>query len=71
MKKEARENVQIVSALMMLAFGAGLSIAGFCVSPVGEVSDSVLLILAQCLIYAGSVLGIDSYINYKLTEMKR
>lgn len=71
MKKEARENVQIVSALMMLAFGAGLSIAGFCVSPVGEVSDSVLLILAQCLIYAGSALGIDSYINYKLTEMKR
>lgn len=71
MKKEARDNVQIVSAMLMLAFGAGLSIAGFCVHPIGEVSDSVLLILAQCLIYAGSALGIDSYINYKLTEIRK
>ena len=55
----------------MLAFGAGLSIAGFIVEPLGEVSNSVLLIFAQCLIYAGSALGIDSYVNYKLKELKR
>ena len=55
----------------MLAFGAGLSIAGFIVEPLGEVSNSVLLIFAQCLIYAGSALGIDSYVNYKLNELKR
>ena len=55
----------------MLAFGAGLSIAGFCVPPLGEVSNSVLLIFAQSLIYAGSALGIDSYVNYKVSELRK
>ena len=68
MTKEARNNVQIWSAMAMLAFGAGLSIAGFCVEPVGEISDSVLLVLAQCFIYAGSALGIDYYVNMKINK---
>ena len=55
----------------MLAFGAGLSIAGFFVPPLGEVSDSVLLIFAQALIYAGSALGIDSYVNYKINQLRK
>ena len=71
MTKDTLNNMQIISALAMLAFGAGLSIAGFIVEPLGEVSNSVLLIFAQCLIYAGSALGIDSYVNYKLKELKR
>ena len=53
----------------MLIFGCGLDIAGFCVPPLGEVSDSVLLIFAQCLIYAGSALGIDYYVKLKIEEM--
>lgn len=71
MKKEARNMIQIVSALAMLAFGCGLSVAGFCVPPLGEVSDSVLLIFAQCLIYAGSAIGIDFYVNMKLSEIQK
>jgi len=59
---------QIFSAMAMLAFGCGLSVAGFCVPPLGEVSDSVLLIFAQCLIYAGSALGIDYYVTMKIKE---
>ena len=70
MTKEVRNKVQMWSAVAMLAFGAGLSIAGFCVPPVGEVSNSVLLVFAQSLIYAGSALGIDSYVNYKLNESR-
>lgn len=69
MKKEVRNNLQIGSALVMLVFGCGLDIAGFCVPPVGEVSDSVLLIFAQCLIYAGSALGIDYYVRLRISEM--
>lgn len=69
MTKEARNNVQIYSALGMLVFGCGLDVAGFCVPPVGEVSDSVLLIFAQCLIYAGSALGIDYYVRLKINEI--
>ena len=42
----------------MLVAGVGLSIAGFIVPPTGEISDSVLMFTAQCLVYAGSALGI-------------
>lgn len=38
-------------------------VAGFCVPPVGEISDSVLWVLSQCLIYAGSILGVASYVQ--------
>ena len=55
----------------MLAFGSGLSIAGFCVAPIGEISDSVLLVLAQCFIYAGSALGIDYYVKAKIEKEMR
>ena len=71
MTKEVRNNIQAVSAIGMLVFGCGLSIAGFCVEPVGSVSESVILIFAQSLIYAGSALGIDSYVNYKLNEIQK
>ena len=52
----------------MLAFGCSLTVAGFIVPPLGVISDSVLLVLAQCFIYAGSALGIDYYVNMKLKE---
>jgi hypothetical protein len=48
----------------------GLSIAGFVVPPVGEISDSVLWFTAQCLIYAGSALGIDVMIDNKLNQRR-
>lgn len=54
----------------MLAAGVALSAAGFCVPPVGEISDSVLWFFAQCLIYAGTALGIDVMIDAKLRKMK-
>ena len=68
MKKETRQDLQIWSALAMLAFGCSLTVAGFIVPPLGEITDSVLLVLAQCFIYAGSALGIDYYVNMKLRD---
>ncbi len=68
MKKETRQDLQIWSALAMLMFGCSLTVAGFVVPPLGVISDSVLLVLAQCFIYAGSALGIDYYINMKIKE---
>ena len=68
MKKEARQDLQIWSAIAMLAFGCALTVAGFIVPPLGVISDSVLLVLAQCFIYAGSALGIDYYVNMKIRD---
>lgn len=42
----------------MIAAGIGFGVAGFCASPVGEVADSVLILIAQCFIAGGSFVGI-------------
>ena len=61
MTKETRGNIAVYSAVAMLAFGMILTAIGFFVAPLGEVSDSVLWILGQALIYAGSIFGIATY----------
>lgn len=70
MTKDDRTKYQVYSALGMLACGVGLSVAGFLVPPVGEISDSVLWFFAQCLIYAGSIFGVSIYVQSKFTELK-
>ena len=71
MTKETRTDIQVFSAIAMLVAGVGLSIAGFIVPPTGEISDSVLMFTAQCLVYAGSALGINVYINSKFSDIKQ
>lgn len=70
MTKEKRTDIQIWTAVGMLVFGVILTIAGFLVPPVGEISDSVLWVLAQSLIYAGSALGITTYVQMKVNDMR-
>ena len=70
MTKETRTSYQVWSALSMLLAGVCLSVAGFCVPPVGEISDSVLWFFAQCLIYAGSIFGVSIYVQSKFSELK-
>lgn len=70
MTTEKKISIQTWSAIAMLAVGSVLSVAGFCVPPVGEVDDSVLYLFAQCLIYAGSIFGVSSYYKAKFNELK-
>jgi len=60
----------VVSALVMLSFAATLTTIGFFVDPKGEVHDSVLWILGQALMYAGSIFGIGAYANGKLRHIQ-
>ena len=69
MTKNARTDIQIYSAIAMLFAGVALATAGFIVPPTGEISDSVLLLFAQCLIYAGSIFGVSVYIHTKFAEL--
>lgn len=57
------------SAVAMLAAGVALSVAGFLVPPVGEISDSVLWFFAQCLLYAGSIFGVTAYVDARLSRL--
>ena len=63
MKKETREDIKIYSAILMLIASVGFGVAGFCVSPVGELSESVLWLIAQFLMYAAMALGVDAYVS--------
>lgn len=70
MKRQTKDNVAIISACCLLFFAVCLTTAGFIVSPVGEVDNSVLWIFGQCLLYAGSIFGIGIYVKGKVEEMK-
>ena len=69
MTREHRVNIQYISAVGMLISGVGLSVAGFIVSPLGEISDSVLWFAAQTMIYAGPVFGVSVYVNDKFRSI--
>ena len=68
---EKKEAIQYATAVGMLVAGLALTVAGFVVEPLGAISDSVLYVLAQCLIYAGSIFGIGIYVNTKIDVLKR
>lgn len=56
--------VQLRAALGLIVVGAGLLIAGFMVSPTGQVHNSVLVAFGEILTFAGSIFGIDY--NYRI-----
>lgn len=47
---------------VMLA-GVGLLVAGFVVSPVGEIHHSVLVGFGEALTFAAAILGVDYHYN--------
>lgn len=68
MKKETKEDIKIWSAIGMLVAAVGFGISGFCVEPVGEISDPVLWLIAQFLMYAALALGVDAYVNLSIRK---
>lgn len=63
-------HIKELTALFALIFGFGLSLAGFIVDPKGIVDQSVLWILGQCLLYAGSIYGISTHFQKKQKELE-
>ena len=67
---DRKEKAAYVTAIISFVAGWGMTIAGFIVAPVGEVSDSVLWVLGQGLIYAASVFGVALYVNHLSVKIK-
>ena len=63
-----KDSFRIFASAFLIVSGIGIAIAGFCVPPVGEVSDSVLMLVAECFIVAGAFVGIDVLIDKKIVE---
>lgn len=65
-----KDKLAIITAIAAFIIGWGLSIAGFIVPPTGEVSNSVLFILGQSLVYAASVFGITAFFSNETKRMR-
>jgi len=68
---DIKTRVAYISAVVAFVAGWGLTIAGFIVPPLGLVSDSVLWILGQALVYSASVFGVALYTTGAVKQMKR
>ena len=66
-----KEKLAIITACAAFALGWAMSIASFLVPPLGVVSDGVLWILGQSLIYSASVFGITAYFRSETLQLKR
>lgn len=69
MQKNTKEWIQYGSALAMLASGVALAFLCFFLNQY-DIKDSVLLYVAQCLVYAGSIFGVAIYIRSKIGEVR-
>lgn len=66
-----KEKISYVFAVCAFVFGWFFTALGFFCEPVGQVSDSVLWILGQSLIFVGAIIGIGQYYSQELSTFKR
>lgn len=59
------------SALLMLLFSIAISILALLMPPPGVIDPSVLWIVAQALLFAASVLGLDTFARHILLQRGR
>lgn len=67
---DIKTRLAYVTAIIAFALGWGLTVAGFVIGA-GVVSDSVLWILGQSLVYTASIFGVGMYVTGEVRGMKR
>lgn len=60
----------MIAAIVAFLVGIGLTIAGFCVPPVGVISGSVLTALGELLTFFASVFGIGKFAEVQIERIK-
>ncbi len=66
---EVKTKIAYITAVAAFVCGWGLTIAGFIIGA-GIISDSVLWVLGQALVYAASVFGVGMYVAGSVKGMK-
>lgn len=61
-------NLQSITAIVVLTTGVVLSYIDYFVPPMGQIEDSVLAYLAHTMMFAGSILGVKTYVDYRLPK---
>ncbi|MCM1163236.1 MAG: hypothetical protein NC339_03175 [Muribaculaceae bacterium] len=62
--KKHKHSIQLIAAIVLIAMGCGLLIAGFIMPPPGEIHNSVLIAFGEILTFAGALFGIDYHYKY-------
>lgn len=70
MEKDRKEHAAYWTAIIAFIVGWGLTIAGFVVPPVGEVSGSVLAVLGEAMVYTASVFGVTLYFRNQMAKFR-
>lgn len=65
-----KDYLTLITCISSFALGWILTCVAFALPPVGVVSDSVLWILGQSLLYCGACIGISSFYSGKLRDFK-
>ena len=69
-KMDIKQRTAYITAIIAFFAGWGLTIAGFCVPPTGEVSGSVLAVLGEAMVYAASVFGVTMYFGHEMEKFR-
>ena len=67
---DIKQKFALGTAVVAFAVGWGLTVYGFFIPPEGEVSDSVLWVLGQAMVYTASVLGIGMYFKNQMVKFR-
>ena len=65
MQQKQLSAMRLFTAVGMIVLGGALLIAGFIVSPTGEIHSSVLIGFGEILTFAGALFGIDWHYRNK------
>lgn len=68
---ETKEIISFSTAILMLVFAIVIGMYGMWCPPLGEIHESILWVIAQCLIYAGSIFGITNMVKNSCNKIKK
>ena len=60
--------IQTVTAIVVLTTGVVLSYIDYFMPPIGQIEDSVLAYLAHTMMFVGSIFGVKTYVDYRLPK---
>ena len=65
-----RIKTELTSAILLVAIGAFLLIAGLFIPPMGIIHSSVLVAFGEVAVFAGSLFGIDLHYKMEFNKFK-
>lgn len=65
-----RIKTELTSAILLVAIGAFLLIAGLFIPPMGVIHPSVLVAFGEVAVFAGSLFGIDLHYKMEFNKFK-